>query len=180
MSEIAKLYYKDHDMRFDLERIIISLAESGFAPDYILGIARGGLVPAVYLSHRLDVPMLSVRISLRDHSHTDDLEVVANKLRKGKKILMIDDICDSGDTLRLIQDLLLDSVDVGEPTPAWAEQMFDYTPPAPSYAITHLKSAVLIQNLGQDIFTPDYIGRNINKAEEDRWVVFPWEEWKAA
>lgn len=166
-------------MRCDLERIIISLNESGFAPDYILGIARGGLVPAVYLSHRLKLPMLSVRISLRDHSHTDDLEVVANKLRQGKRILVIDDICDSGDTLRLIQDLLLDMVEEGEPAPEWAEQMFDHTPTAPSYAVSHFKSAVLIHNLGQELYTPDFLGRSINKSEEDRWVVFPWEEWNS-
>jgi hypoxanthine phosphoribosyltransferase len=39
------------------------IRESGWRPDLIIGIGRGGLIPAVYLSHATSIPMLSV-----DHS----------------------------------------------------------------------------------------------------------------
>ena len=39
------------------------LAKSGWTPSFIIGIGRGGLAPAVYLSHATGLPMLSV-----DHS----------------------------------------------------------------------------------------------------------------
>jgi len=48
--------------------------------DSVYGISRGGLIPAVYLSHLLDVPVVE-----------DDYI--------GKETLIIDDICDSGQTL---------------------------------------------------------------------------------
>ena len=36
------------------------LAADSWKADFIIGIGRGGLVPAVYISHELQVPMLSI------------------------------------------------------------------------------------------------------------------------
>jgi len=44
---------------------------SGWKPDYIIGITRGGCLPAVMLSHYLDVPMQTLKVSLRDHQDTE-------------------------------------------------------------------------------------------------------------
>ncbi len=48
--------------------------------DYIFGLQRGGLIPAVMLSHKLSIPM------------TQELT--------RQNILVVDDICDSGETFK--------------------------------------------------------------------------------
>ena len=40
-------------------------------PDYIVGLTRGGLIPAVWLSEYLDIPMHTLEVKLRDHSNTE-------------------------------------------------------------------------------------------------------------
>ena len=40
-----------------------AIRDRGWAPDHLIGIGRGGLVPAVYLSHALGLPTLSVDYS---------------------------------------------------------------------------------------------------------------------
>jgi hypoxanthine phosphoribosyltransferase len=42
------------------------MAQSKWVPDYIVGITRGGLNPAVMLSQYLNVPLNTLKISLRD------------------------------------------------------------------------------------------------------------------
>ena len=32
-------------------------------------------------------------------------------------------------------------------------------------------------NVSQDKFEADYVGREISRAEDARWVIFPYEEW---
>lgn len=53
--------------------------------DFIYGIPRGGLIPAVILSHELNIPLLSELIPF----YYDN-----------KKVLMVDDIADNGKTLK--------------------------------------------------------------------------------
>ena len=62
--------------------------------DYIYGIPRGGLIPAVMMSHTLNIPLLT---DITKHN--------------GKKILIVDDINDSGQTLRL-QNTVCDVFDI--------------------------------------------------------------------
>ena len=52
--------------------------------DYIYGIPRGGLIPAVYLSHKLDIPMIM------------DL----HEIESNKSLLITEDIIDSGNTIK--------------------------------------------------------------------------------
>ena len=60
--------------------------ESAFDLDYISGIPRGGLIPATLLSHQLGIPYLPF-----------DKAVEAIAPRRSR-ILVVDDICDSGKT----------------------------------------------------------------------------------
>ena len=59
----------------DFERMCTDLAinilKSGYKPDYIVGISRGGLTPAVMLSHLLSVPMHTLKVTLRDGVEDD-------------------------------------------------------------------------------------------------------------
>jgi len=56
------------------------ITNSTYQIDYIFGLQRGGLIPAVMLSHKLSIPM------------TQELT--------RQNILIVDDICDSGETFK--------------------------------------------------------------------------------
>ena len=60
-----------------------SILQSGKKFNYICGIPRGGLIPAVMLSHKLNI-----------HYHLD-----IDSYYVGENYLYVDDICDSGKTL---------------------------------------------------------------------------------
>lgn len=67
----------------------------------IVGIARGGLLPAVILSHLLNLPLLLVEYSSKtgngdDKNHKNVLPLVE---AQDGNVLVVDDICDSGGTL---------------------------------------------------------------------------------
>ena len=158
MTDTPKLYYTNENMKIDLRKMVDEIRADGLLPEYIVGIARGGLVAATYLSHALDVPLLTFHYSLRDHTRQDRFEHLGTLLRQGKRILFVDDICDEGHTLAKIWQLVRERSN--DKDLEW----------------THAKSAVLINNVGQDVFTPDYAGTVINKAQDPVWVVFPWEE----
>ena len=89
-----------------LARII----KSGFKPDCIVGIGRGGLVPAVYLSDRLGVKKLyAFKIDYYTGDKRGREPVVSQKpplqLIRGN-VLLVDDVADTGETLMLAKKLL--------------------------------------------------------------------------
>jgi len=58
--------------------------------DYVIGLPRGGLIPAVILSHKLSVPMISLA-EWKSMPWANSSEL---------KILLVDDIADKGETLK--------------------------------------------------------------------------------
>jgi hypoxanthine phosphoribosyltransferase len=127
-----------------------------FIPDYIVGLARGGLPAAVKLSHYLDIPMYALN---KDESNLWMAEDALN----GVKILIIDDINDTGKT---IEDLKKD----------WRSSCLPDDVKWNSIFGDNVRFATLIHNEAstQDV---DYFGHTINKNENPEWCVFPWENW---
>ena len=64
-----------------VDNIASQVKSSGLDIQHIFGMPRGGLIPAVMLSHKLNIPLLRTGMVLNN------------------KVLIIDDICDSGLTL---------------------------------------------------------------------------------
>ena len=119
MNTIKKRYINDSEFKNMVHTIgrILTPLSSPWQPDYIVGITRGGLYPALLLSHYLDVPMHSLNVSLRDNDfgpesnlwmaedafgyhRTDDFGCSNPHLRKN--ILVVDDINDTGATFNWI------------------------------------------------------------------------------
>ena len=114
-----KLYLNWKTIDQYCNKLAIQILKSEWKPDYIVGIGRGGLVPAVILSHILDVPMHSLKVTLRDGVEEDcdhncwmaddaigyvaseDRELIKSRWdsKFQKNILIIDDINDTGTTL---------------------------------------------------------------------------------
>jgi uncharacterized protein len=154
MSDEPQLHYVSHeDFVSDVRAVAQKVAKDVWQPDYVIGIGRGGLVPAVYISHQLDLPMLSVDHSSKVPGFADELlGKVAEKSRDGTKLLVIDDINDSGGTIEYIRRLLAAvGCDAG-----------------------NLRFAVLISNSRSKV-SVDYWSRTIDRNGDKRWFVFPWE-----
>ena len=65
------------------------IIDSGWTPSFIIGIGRGGLAPAVYLSHRLGLPLVSIDHSTRIAQFGEELvAVLAGRTRAGEHLVM--------------------------------------------------------------------------------------------
>lgn len=163
-----KIIYTNEQMRGDLQEIIRQMGVGDFRADVVVGIARGGLVPATMLSHYLGKPLQTINYSLRDNmvSHISEVNDIATKIIAGESVLLVDDICDSGDTLRKVVDEVASLV---ERSKTESRPLLDWE--------DRFKVAVLWNNTSQDVFEADYVGREISRADDERWVIFPYEEW---
>ena len=64
-------YYEDFLAR--VRFLARTIDEAGWLPDFVIGVGRGGLVPAVYLSHHFELPMLSIDHSSKMPGFADEL-----------------------------------------------------------------------------------------------------------
>jgi hypoxanthine phosphoribosyltransferase len=93
------------------------IADDGFRPDLILGIARGGLFAAGALGYALDVKNLHL-INVEFYTGVDerlDMPVVLPPVPQpvdlsGARVLVADDVADTGATLKLVKDFCADHV----------------------------------------------------------------------
>ena len=85
----------------DLVKEVANRASS-FKPTHIVGITRGGLIPAVMLSHSFDLPMETLGVSFRDNRATHHTKF---KPIDDARYLIVDDINDSGTTFKVVSDI---------------------------------------------------------------------------
>lgn len=137
---------------------------SGWRPDYIVGITRGGLVPAVMMSHYFNVPCETLHVALRDGTEPESNLWMAEDAKAGKNILIVDDINDTGATIDWIVN-------------DWPSGIYDNTGWDQIWN-GNVRFAVLVDNLNSNCqHTVDYAAMEISKAEDNVWVDFPWEVW---
>lgn len=158
----GKIHYTGEQMAHDLKDIARQAMLDNFRPDYVVGIARGGVVPATMMSHYYQVPLITLNLSLRDQKVEGavDYAAIRSMLLSDKKLLLIDDICDSGDTLAMVVNNLETLLNGQANT-----------------KMENLRTAVLWNNVAQDVYEADYVGREISRADDERWIIFPYEEW---
>ncbi|HTX00898.1 MAG TPA: phosphoribosyltransferase [Acidimicrobiales bacterium] len=126
------------------------IANSGFRPDLVLAIARGGLPIGGSLAYALDVKNCAA-INVEFYTGVDERMEVPVVLPPtpplvdlaGLRVLLADDVADSGETLALVASLVRPHV-------------------------RELRSTVLYRK-PRSVVAPDYCWR-----ETDRWIAFPW------
>ena len=179
---MKKIYYTWADVESQTQEILRQIALSDWRPDYVVGLTRGGLTPANLISQYLEVPMECLKVSLRDNAQTESNCWMAedafgyNGMGKlvgstktsnpelRKNILIVDDINDSGATLNWIMN-------------DWQESCRPYDEAWNNIWNNNVRFAVLVNNAASEYKRIDYSSIDINKAEEDSWIVFPWEDW---
>jgi hypoxanthine-guanine phosphoribosyltransferase len=141
------------------------ITTDNWKPDYIVGLTRGGLLPAVMISHYLDIPMQSLDVSLRDGGECVSNLGMAEDAFTGKNILIVDDINDQGSTLNWIMN-------------DWPSGCFPESETWEHVWGNNVRFAVIVDNLSsQCSIGMNYWGMEVNKAENDVWIEFPYESW---
>ena len=158
-----KVYYTDTQIDAMIHKIIRQIVKDNWIPDYVIGITRGGLVPALKISHYLEIPMETLKVSLRDGGESESNCWMADDAYDGKNILVVDDINDTGATLEWLKK-------------DWALSAYRDDPKWNSIWNQSVRFAVLVDN-DASATEVNYIGESINKAADDAWIVFPWENW---
>lgn len=161
---IEKVYYDWYHVREWVQKIAFDMYKDNWRPDYIVGLTRGGLVPAVLMSNMLDIPMNALKVNLRDHADGPESNCwMAEDAFNGKNILILDDINDTGATL----DWIIDD---------WQSSCLPKHPDWENVWGNNVRFAVCIDNLSSKFSRKvDYTAKEINKAQKDVWIVYPWE-----
>jgi len=98
-----KLWYSWNEMRRDVNILCREIVLDKFDPQVIVGLSRGGLVPGVMMSHWFQKPFKPIKAALRDFPEWEDYL----PKKSDRRILIVDDICDSGETFERMKDYLL-------------------------------------------------------------------------
>lgn len=145
---MEKLYYDYENYKQDFADLVYKIEKSNIKYDLVVGIQRGGLVPAVHISNALNIPFASLIWSngvgkVRDSSNPHLKTALARELN----VLVVDDICDSG--------VSLDDI-------------------VKTYPGVH--TAVLVHNTeNKRNFVPTYYGWELKRSEVPEWLEFWWE-----
>ncbi|MEI6242625.1 MAG: phosphoribosyltransferase [Chlamydiota bacterium] len=132
----------------DLQKQIVG---SSFDPDVVIGISRGGLVPARLLSDLLDKNgLFIIRVAFytamgKTQKEPKLLQGIEKDIVQGKSVLLVDDVADSGRSLAFAITYLQ-----------------SFSPREIKVATLHYKRRSCV--------TPDFYAKL-----EERWIIYPWE-----
>lgn len=148
-----------HNIQNGIHMLSLELKAADYQPDVIISVSRGGLIPATLLAYKLNVRTL---VNYAIQSYSDDTnsredfivdQSPTNSLHfiekfKDKKILVVDDLSDTGTTIEYI-----------------------YHDLTKNYNFQNVKTATVC--IKDDTrFVPDFY---IQKYPSDTWLTFPWE-----
>jgi len=181
---IKKHYYTWQNIERACINIALQMYNDNWRPDYIVGITRGGNVPATILSNMLNVRGEALKVSLRDSNdgessesncwmsedafgYVSEEERASYKSRwdisRRKNILVVDDINDTGATFNWIKE-------------DWQSSCLPHSESWNTVWHNNVRFATITDNLASKFNGKvEYTTHEVNKAEEDVWLVYPWE-----
>ena len=150
ISFVAPSWDQAYDMLIELARRV---KDSGFRPDLIVGVCRGGWAPARVMSDLLEnANTASIRIEFYlAPGVTARKPVISQAITvpvKGLNVLVVDDVSDTGESLKVA----VDHIDV--------------------CGAKAIKTATLYYK-PQSLFKPDFF-----MVQTEQWIIFPWERFE--
>jgi xanthine phosphoribosyltransferase len=163
MSE--KTFLTWNNIQDDCKLLAEKLADKNFS--CIIGIANGGMIPATLLAKYLKIDkLLSANLKSYQenkprngaHSSEDVVKVISfpnwEDLKNEEKVLIVDDLVDTGLTLRKIKQMgNIINWEREDKQDCWVYATLYYKP--------------------KTIFNPSY---TVKEFDNDEWIVFPWED----
>lgn len=104
--EISKgVFVVDWPMFGELSRALALRVARDFDADVVIGIATAGVVPGATVAAILDLDFASITVSRRYQSdsvrETPAVFGEVPPVVRGQRVLIVDEVCDGGDTMRL-------------------------------------------------------------------------------
>lgn len=126
------------------------VVDSGYRPDLIMSITRGGMLPAGAMSYAMGIKNLHI-INVEFYTGVDTrlpMPVLLPPVPvavdlSAKQVLIIDDVADTGETLRMVRDFCAGH-------------------------LAETRTAVLYEK-SQSVVKCDYVWKRT-----DEWISFPW------
>lgn len=170
MQMTKKTFLKENELINDSFRLGVDIFQSGFSPTFIVGLWRGGSSVGIYVQECLqylgiETNHIAVRTSYSGLTEYDamvddptskirvhGMQYLLESLSSDDRLLLVDDVCGSGWTLKIVQDRLRERLRSNMPT--------------------DVRTAVVWSKprLNQTGEPPDYFVH-----ETDRWLVLPYE-----
>ena len=143
----------------------------------IIGVANGGMIPATLIAKQLGVDKLlscNLKSYQEDkpregaHNTTDIVEVKSfpsSEEIKNEKLLIIDDLVDTGLTFEKIKEHLY----------IWPKTENLFPSPGETWASSTCEKfyTATLYNKPKSIYKPDH---TVREFDNDEWIVFPWED----
>jgi hypoxanthine phosphoribosyltransferase len=150
LEELKFLYLTWSDIQLLAEKTADMIKEDGFKPDILIAVSRGGFDPARVISDQLGIRKLaSLQINYYNgmNEKMDKPEILfpLNAKVDGLKVLVIDDVSDSGHSLLAVKKYVEEK------------------------GAAAVKIATLHHKPWSE-FKPDYFAEEV-----DKWILYPWE-----
>jgi uncharacterized protein len=95
----------DWEIFGELCRALAMRVSRDFHPEVVVGVARAGVIPAAIIASMLRIPFHAITITRRDQEDQvrDRPEIFSQVPQglEGKRVLLVDEVATSGDTLRI-------------------------------------------------------------------------------
>ena len=169
MTNQQKQFVQEEELLNDAYRLAVKIFESGFRPDFIVGIWRGGSTVGIYVQECLqdlgvETDHSAIRTSYRgmddylkkidavENIRVHGLKYLYENLNRGDKLLIVDDVFGTGKNVSAVINRLEDKLKRNMPQ--------DVRLAMPYYKPSKNKSSR----------TPDFYLH-----ETDQWLVLPYE-----
>jgi len=140
----------------EIEQLCRELAQkiSNYKPDLIIALSRGGIVPARLISDLLVIKdIITIKVNhwgiTATKDKTAEISYAVPINLSEKKVLVVDDITDTGESLSLAKKYIIENMKPKE-----------------------LKTATLY-HIDHSSIVPDFFAREL-KASDWTWFVWPW------
>jgi uncharacterized protein len=81
--------------------LALKVAREGYQPEIVLGIAKAGVIPGVVVASILQCDFASMTVTRNDPNAQPTLVAGPPSTIRGRRILLVDETCDTGSTMRL-------------------------------------------------------------------------------